>query len=264
MAARHGLAPRKGQTYPFGYPGFTLLGLLGLDLRRQHGRMQIPCNASDGEARRPEGAGPGIDVQVTHANALLAAGIRATLSAGWARDCASQIGATPRFGAPGLIVTDLGQALHAKTDAAVLVVEFGLSVQKVRAVLQAGLKGCVSAEGAPAQLRAAAGALMLGQTYFCPVTSGLLAEGLVQAELTCREQQVLALLCDGLDNKSIAARMQIATATVKCHVKSILGKTGARTRTALAARAIRQGLSPVACTVWGDPPGVFTESALTS
>ncbi len=44
----------------------------------------------------------------------------------------------------------------------------------------------------------------------------------VPTQLTRRQLEVLALLCEGLQNKQIARRLNIAGATVKIHVANIL------------------------------------------
>ena len=55
------------------------------------------------------------------------------------------------------------------------------------------------------------------------------------AALTEREQEVLALLADGLPNKVIAARLRIQPATVKNHVHNILHKLELRGRVEAAS-----------------------------
>jgi DNA-binding NarL/FixJ family response regulator len=60
--------------------------------------------------------------------------------------------------------------------------------------------------------------------------------------LTDRELQVLALLAEGLSNRSIAYRLQISEHTVKFHVNGILRKLGAQSRTEAVVRATRMGL----------------------
>ncbi|HEY7475609.1 MAG TPA: response regulator transcription factor [Vicinamibacterales bacterium] len=60
--------------------------------------------------------------------------------------------------------------------------------------------------------------------------------------LTPRELEVLALLAEGLPNKSIARRLDISDQTVKFHVASIYGKLGAANRTDAVRRAVRRGL----------------------
>ena len=61
-------------------------------------------------------------------------------------------------------------------------------------------------------------------------------------ELTPRETEVLALLAEGLVNREIASRLSISEHTIKFHIRSILGKLGASTRTEAVTRGLRQGL----------------------
>ncbi|MGH1549110.1 helix-turn-helix domain-containing protein [Leifsonia poae] len=51
------------------------------------------------------------------------------------------------------------------------------------------------------------------------------------APLTEREEQVLALIEQGLSNKQIGERLYISAKTASVHVSSILRKVGASTRT---------------------------------
>jgi DNA-binding NarL/FixJ family response regulator len=60
--------------------------------------------------------------------------------------------------------------------------------------------------------------------------------------LTARETEVLQYLAQGLANKVIARRMNIAESTVKFHINAILGKLGAQSRTDAVVRATRMGL----------------------
>lgn len=55
--------------------------------------------------------------------------------------------------------------------------------------------------------------------------------------ISIRERQVIALIGEGLSNKEIAQRLNIAVYTVKSHVHNILGKFALHTRLQLAARA---------------------------
>ncbi|WP_198664475.1 helix-turn-helix transcriptional regulator [Jiangella endophytica] len=54
--------------------------------------------------------------------------------------------------------------------------------------------------------------------------------------LTAREEQVLALVADGLTNKQIGERLFISPKTVSVHVSAVLRKLGAATRTEAATR----------------------------
>jgi DNA-binding CsgD family transcriptional regulator len=57
--------------------------------------------------------------------------------------------------------------------------------------------------------------------------------------LTAREQEVLALLAEGLSNAAIADRLFISSKTAEHHVGRILGKLGLRSRAEAAAYALR-------------------------
>jgi DNA-binding NarL/FixJ family response regulator len=56
-------------------------------------------------------------------------------------------------------------------------------------------------------------------------------------QMTKREQQITNLIADGLSNKEIAQRLNIATYTVKSHVHNILEKLALHTRLQIAALA---------------------------
>jgi DNA-binding CsgD family transcriptional regulator/tetratricopeptide (TPR) repeat protein len=60
--------------------------------------------------------------------------------------------------------------------------------------------------------------------------------------LTTRQQQVLALVSDGLSDKEIARRLFISERTVHHHVAAVLSKMGVPSRTAAAREAARMGL----------------------
>ena len=63
-----------------------------------------------------------------------------------------------------------------------------------------------------------------------------------QADVTPRELQVLALMAEGMPNKTIASALQISEHTVKFHVNSVLNKLEAHSRTEAVTRATRMGL----------------------
>ncbi|MEO6878125.1 MAG: response regulator transcription factor [Gemmatimonadaceae bacterium] len=58
--------------------------------------------------------------------------------------------------------------------------------------------------------------------------------------MTAREQEVIALIALGLSNKEIATRLNIATHTVKSHVRNVMDKLALRTRLQIAAYAHHQ------------------------
>ena len=61
-------------------------------------------------------------------------------------------------------------------------------------------------------------------------------------DLTEREQEVLALLAEGLSNLEIAKRLVVSRSTVKFHVSSILSKLGVASRMEAATMALKKRL----------------------
>jgi DNA-binding NarL/FixJ family response regulator len=59
--------------------------------------------------------------------------------------------------------------------------------------------------------------------------------------LTAREREVLQLMAEGLQNRTIATRLSISPHTVKFHVASILAKLGAASRTEAVTLGARRG-----------------------
>jgi DNA-binding CsgD family transcriptional regulator len=64
------------------------------------------------------------------------------------------------------------------------------------------------------------------------------------AGLTAREQEILALVSEGLTDREISGRLFISERTVNHHVSSVLAKIGVSSRTAAAREAARMGLEP--------------------
>ena len=62
------------------------------------------------------------------------------------------------------------------------------------------------------------------------------------ALLTARELEILELLCEGLSNLEIAARLFIEPSTVKYHLAGLLGKIGARDRLQAVVWAFQNGV----------------------
>src|SRR6267378_7011439 len=82
-----------------------------------------------------------------------------------------------------------------------------------------------------------AGGLALG-----PRVATRIADWMKQQALTTREGDILRQMMLGLSNKGIAAKLTVAVGTVKTHVKSVLEKLGAASRTEAVAIAQRRGI----------------------
>lgn len=72
------------------------------------------------------------------------------------------------------------------------------------------------------------------------VTSGV-TDAADAVRMTQREREVFELVADGLSNKQIAQRLNVATNTVKGHVHNILEKLALHTRLQIAAFARKSG-----------------------
>jgi DNA-binding NarL/FixJ family response regulator len=109
--------------------------------------------------------------------------------------------------------------------------------------LHTGAGGILQADASPEQIvqavKSVASGLMIFDTFVVPHRP---EDDPVAENLTPRESEVLRLLADGLGNKEIALRLNISEHTIKFHIRSILGKLGASSRTEAVSRGLRSGL----------------------
>jgi len=84
--------------------------------------------------------------------------------------------------------------------------------------------------------------------------------GANSAQFTPRQLEVLALLCEGLPNKLICRRLNIASGTVKVHISCILKGLGvtSRLQAVVAARSLGIG-APGATTIQPAVGGTLAE-----
>ncbi len=62
-------------------------------------------------------------------------------------------------------------------------------------------------------------------------------------DFTERELEVLRLLAEGLTDREIAETLFVSVTTVRYHVGNLMGKTGFASRTELAVKAVRSGIT---------------------
>ncbi|MET0209115.1 MAG: response regulator transcription factor, partial [Burkholderiaceae bacterium] len=105
-----------------------------------------------------------------------------------------------------------------------------------------GLHGLLLATCSARELVSAVLALAAGRSYVCAEVAQRMAEGFCREPLTAREEEVLGLLSRGRCNKAIGLQLGIAPGTVKSHVKAILGKLAASSRTEAASIATELGI----------------------
>jgi DNA-binding NarL/FixJ family response regulator len=108
--------------------------------------------------------------------------------------------------------------------------------------MEHGVHGYLLLSSPVDELVAGVRTLLAGSRYICIPVARRMADSLMRERLTARESDVLQLLARGLCNKSIANRLGIAIGTVKYHVKAIMGKLEASSRTHAASIAAERGL----------------------
>jgi NarL family two-component system response regulator LiaR len=117
----------------------------------------------------------------------------------------------------------------------------------VQRALQAGAIGYLLKNVTADELADAIRAARIGRPTLAPEAAQALIHAAAKPagppiDLTPREQEVLALMAEGLSNPDIAERLAISRATVKFHVSSILLKLGSSSRTEAVAFAIQHDL----------------------
>ncbi|MGO4254969.1 response regulator [Marmoricola sp. RAF53] len=117
---------------------------------------------------------------------------------------------------------------------------------RVTDALAAGAVGYLLKDSEPDDVLAAIRSAAAGHTPLDPRVAGALLPSRRDApgaDLSAREREVLALIAEGLANKQIARRLDIAERTVKVHVGNVFRRIGVADRTSAALWA-RDNLPP--------------------
>jgi DNA-binding NarL/FixJ family response regulator len=113
---------------------------------------------------------------------------------------------------------------------------------EVRRALEAGARGYLLKNMPPFELIRAIREVHAGRKSVPPEVAAQLAEHVGDDNLTAREIEVLARLCDGNRNRDIGELLCISEDTVKVHMKGIRQKLGAKDRTEAMTIAARRGI----------------------
>jgi DNA-binding NarL/FixJ family response regulator len=121
--------------------------------------------------------------------------------------------------------------------------------------LRAGASGFMLKDAPPEEIVAAVRIVASGDALLAPAVTRAVIEEFARgpqapapeppaavAELTAREQEVLALMVRGMSNPEICERLVISEATAKTHVAHILRKLGLRDRVQAVIYAYESGL----------------------
>ena len=109
--------------------------------------------------------------------------------------------------------------------------------------LESGAKGYILKEAPHGTLVRAIEKVAEGDAYVDPALMPEFLAGRDQGDmLTAREREILQLLADGMSNADVADKLFISQETVKSHVRHILTKLEADTRTHAVAIALRDAI----------------------
>lgn len=136
----------------------------------------------------------------------------------------------------------LKQILDIDRGARVLVMTMFDHEQDVVHSIRAGALGYILKSAARAEIVQAIQAVAAGRRWVPDYVALKLASGMTTEDLTGREQQVLEHIQLGLGNKEIGRRLGMTEGTVKTHVREILAKLGAISRTEAVNLARQRGL----------------------
>jgi len=138
----------------------------------------------------------------------------------------------------------------------IILTSFG-EEDKVLPAIRAGAHGYLLKDIPPNELVQAVREAYLGKVQLHPEVAKKLMSAVAAKEepianraaansedgLTEREQEVLRLIADGMNNREIAEKLFISEKTVKTHVSNILSKLHLDDRTQAAIYALRHGLT---------------------
>jgi len=109
--------------------------------------------------------------------------------------------------------------------------------------LESGAKGYILKEAPHETLVRAIEKVANGDSFIDPALMPAFLSGKDREDmLTAREREILQLLADGMSNADVAQRLFISQETVKSHVRHILAKLEADTRTHAVAIALRDAI----------------------
>ena len=139
------------------------------------------------------------------------------------------------------------RAIRADSDTVGLVVlTMHAGDDQIFAAMEAGASAFVGKDSKATEVVSAAKhAAVAPRTFLCAGLSAAMmrrATGSVDAQALGREEEVLALLADGLGTGEIAGRLYLSESTAKTHITHIYQKLGAANRAQALVTAMRMGL----------------------
>jgi len=145
---------------------------------------------------------------------------------------------------PGLDGLDATKELMQKAPNVAVLIFTAYSERSLLARgLESGAKGYILKEAPHETLVRAIEKVANGDSFIDPALMPAFLSGKDREDmLTAREREILQLLADGMSNADVAQRLFISQETVKSHVRHILAKLEADTRTHAVAIALRDAI----------------------
>src|ERR1700730_1516977 len=195
-----------------------------------------------------------IKVLIAHSDSLISAGLAATLRK--RREfkvmvCSPESTASrctaSHFPAPDVVVADYesGLRLTASKEAwrdRVMILTHHDSEAKIGQALEQGARGYLLLGCSLKDLMDGLRSVHVGGIALGPLVAKRIGDRMRHEALTRREGDIRGQMMLGLCNKRIASNLVVADATVKRHVKSVLKKLTAASRTEAVAIAQRRGI----------------------
>jgi DNA-binding NarL/FixJ family response regulator len=129
-----------------------------------------------------------------------------------------------------------------RADARIIILTTYSGEEDIFRTLKAGAKGYLLKDAPRQQILEAIRAVHAGDRYLPAEIASKAAEHALKPEVSTREREVLERIARGESNKEIGAALHVSEGTVKTHVKSILTKLDAISRTEAVTIANRRGI----------------------
>jgi len=157
---------------------------------------------------------------------------------------------------PDVIVMDLmmpkldgakatAEILAANPEAKIIILTtFGGSVD-VKHALDAGARSALVKSISRPELMDAIRRTAAGESVICSEIGNSIAAEEGSADLSSRQQEILAYVAKGLNNREIAEVMHVGRDCIKAHLKAVFSKLGVTSRSEAAAYAVNRGIVKV-------------------